>query len=135
MLSIKLLSNVEVFSLLFMFFCSLTLLFLLAFRGLYCFPAFEIDLLYIILCHVFFTFFISCTNIHRALVLWNCGAMNFQDSQPYLLSFSLMTVRFFAWRSLIWWGLAMSKNGHLPHLWHYSPLPPRKKQISGCHYS
>lgn len=58
MLSIKLLSNVEVFLcflVLFFgfFFDPHALLFILAFQGLHCCPAFEIDLLYVILCHVF----------------------------------------------------------------------------------
>lgn len=121
MLSVKLLSNVE------FFLCFLVFLvlppFLSALQGLHCLLAFENELLYVILWHMFsYLFLFLCQHAQSLSAPVCCGIvepMNLQDSRSSLLSFSLMTVRFFAWRSVVWSSLAISQNGHLPCLWHF----------------
>lgn len=139
MLSIKLLSNVELFSLLFSFFGPLSHpSFLSAFQGLHCLLAFENELLYVILWHMFsYLFLFLCQHAQSLSAPVCCGIvepMNLQDSQSSLLSFSLMTVRFFCMEVC-----SMVKSCHLTEwsfatfmAFYYSLLPTRKEQISGC---
>lgn len=138
MLSIKLLSNVDVFSLLFVFFWSSHPSF---------FPSFPRSPLshslwdWSFVCYFFFHVFsyilhFLCQQTQSLSVSVCCGIVEpWTYSQSSMLSFSLMTVKFFAWKSVVWSGLAISQNGHLPSLWHFIILCcqlERSRLVSAC---
>lgn len=100
MLSIKLLSNAEVFFFALPFFAPPRFSFSLAFQGLHSLLTFGIDLQYDIFStfpYLYFHFLSQHTqSLSAFVILLRCGARNFQDSQCSLFSFSLTTVKFFA---------------------------------------
>lgn len=124
MLSIKLLSNVEVFSLLFSFFGPPSHpSFLFTFQGLHCLLAFENDLLCVILWHMFsYLLHFLCRHTQSLSAPVCCGIVEpwtYRTVNLPCWAFHWWLSGFFAWRSVVWSSLAISQNGHLPHLWHF----------------
>lgn len=100
------------------FFDPHALLFILFFQGLRCHPAFEIDLLYVILCHVL-SYLLHFLYQHTQSLSASLWSHELTGQSVFPVELFIDDCQVFAWRSVVWSGLAISHNGHLPHLWHF----------------